>query len=335
MGKRQSAGFIYRLAALITIAVVIIAVAAACGKKEENDGLQQGGNAKEAASKKEGEGQDDLLNKFRATVKQAKEAADIVSFLNENMGKAGQANADIMIRELNAFYQTDLPRTQEQFYQPNVQEILLASEQPITAANAASFEDKAVRQLVVTKLSGGYRLEQAEGTIFPIVDYAMQQKFSAYLSDALKQYVALKAVESSKPAAKDAGLVISWDELAERAVMAETFVSDYPDSPERAEVLQLYTDSYLSMYIYGLNNTPIFDYDTYKLKPETKASYEKLQANHPNTVTAETVKRFLEVLAGTGGRVYENKEGMQTKIAAVQRFHERFQADARSQLESE
>ncbi|MFF2484562.1 hypothetical protein [Paenibacillus sp. NPDC058071] len=316
------------------ILTLLLALAAGCSNNKETDVARQG--AEEAQLQKNRSEEDDnkdvILDKFRSTVKQAKEAAEILSYLNENMSKAGQRNADTMIRELNAFYTADLDKSQDAFVKPNVQEVLLEQSWPITSSNAASIEDKDVRQLVVTKLSGGYKLEQAEGTIFPIVDYAMQIKFTSFLSEEMNNYVQLKAVESDEPAAKDGGLVITWKQLSERAVMAEAFVAAYPGVPEAEEALGLYLDSYLPMYIYGLNNTPVFDYDTYKLKDEVKDSYKKIIQEQPDTVTAVIVERFLKVLEHSNGMVYENREGMQTSIPAVTQFHERFQAEAKSLL---
>ncbi|MUT67132.1 hypothetical protein [Paenibacillus sp. NEAU-GSW1] len=326
MSKRQSLGWFIRIAALITIIATILT-----GCADDDSGAATG-ESKLAAEPASDTSHDALMISFRNTVKEAKEAAEIVSFLNENASKAGQPNADLMIRALNVFYSKDIEATQEQFAQPHVQEALLAQSQVINSATAAEIEDAEVRQLVVTKLSGGYKLEGVEGTIFPIVDYGMQRKFSGYLSEPLKQYIILKAEESDKPTARDGGLVISWDELAARAVMAEEYVTLYLDTPEREEVLQLYLDRYLPFYIYGQSNTPVFD-DMFVLEDEVKDSYEKLIAERPNSVTANTVQRYLDVLSQTGGRLLERRNGQQYNIPAVQQFLDSYIADARAMLE--
>ncbi|WP_127490776.1 hypothetical protein [Paenibacillus glycanilyticus] len=288
--------FLYRL---FTVCIVIGLMG--CSKGEPNDNAARADRAvKQPATteavEKSSE-QDALIHKFKTVVSTAKEASDIVSFLNENLNKAGQNNADQMVRELYAFYAKDLPTSQEAFFGDNVQNVLTEMDWPITSANAASITDEAVRQLVVTKLSGGYKLVWVEGTIYPIVDYSNQQKYSMYLSKPLNSYIALKAAESDEPAAMDAGLVISWNELASRAVMAETFLKQYADSPEYTEVESIYLDTYLRMYINGLSNTPIFDSNHLKIIPEVKASYKKVAAENPDTVTGIMANRFLEILA--------------------------------------
>ncbi|SFE46101.1 hypothetical protein SAMN05216378_3198 [Paenibacillus catalpae] len=277
--------------------------------------------------------QDALIHKFNTVVSTAKEASDIVSFLNENLNKAGQNHADQMVRELYAFYSKDLQTSQEAFFGENVQNVLTEMDWPITSANAASIQDEAVRQLVVTKLSGGYKLVWVEGTIYPIVDYSNQQKYSMYLSKPLNSYIALKAAESSEPAAMDAGLVIAWDELANRAIMAETFLNDYPDSPDYKEVEGIYLDSYLRMYIQGLANTPIFDSGTLKLVPEVKASYVKLSNENPNSVTGIMADRFLEILAKSDDVAMVRGPGGKQMLPEVDQFQKNYRRVAQKLLQ--
>ncbi|WP_336788121.1 hypothetical protein [Paenibacillus sp. MMO-177] len=284
---------------LITFCIVIGLMG--CSKAEQNENAVRSDRASKQPAATEAveksSDQDALIHKFKTVVSTAKEASEIVSFLNENLNKAGQNNADQMVRELYGFYAKDLPASQKAFFGDHVQNVLTEMDWPITSANAASIPNEAVRQLVVTKLSGGYKLVWVEGTIYPIVDYGNQQKYSMYLSKPLNSYIALKAAESSDPAAMDAGLVITWNELANRAVMAETFLKQYADTPEYTEVQSIYLDTYLRMYLNGLSNTPIFDSSNLKLLPEVKASYLKVSKEYPDTVTGIMASRFLEILA--------------------------------------
>lgn len=323
-----------RMSRLMMIAICVLFVCTACGNGTSQQKKAAETRKAEVSAVEADNNQDGLIKQFHTVVKGAKDASDIVSFLNENINKAGQNNADIMIRELNVFYQNDLQMTQDAFFKDDVQTMLLALPAPITSANAAAISDESIRQLVVTKLSGGYKLVEVEGSIFPIVDYEMQKIYRTYLSQPLIDYIYLKAVESNEMSARDGGLVISWDDLAKRAIMAESFLRNHPDSPEYEEVTRLYLDSYLSMYIFGLNNTPVFDYDTFKLQDEVRASYEKLIQNEPDTVTAATVQKFLDVLSQTEGRVFENVNGEQKQIPLVSRFHGSFRATAESMLQS-
>lgn len=287
-------------------------------------------NATEAVEKSAD--QDALIQKFNTVVGSAKEASDIVSFLNENMNKAGQNNADQMVRALYAFYSKDLERSQQAFFADDVQKVLTEMDWPITSANAASIPVDAIRQLVVTKLSGGYKLVWVEGSIYPIVDYSSQQIYSTYLSKPLNSYIALKAAESSEPAAMDAGLVVSWNELANRAIMAETFLRDYPDSPEYQEVEDLYLDRYLSMYLKGLPNTPIANSETLKVVPEVKASYVKITSENPDTVTAKMADRLLNILAESNDVALIQGPSGKRLLPKVEQFQKNYRTVAKSLL---
>ncbi|MFX3636903.1 MAG: hypothetical protein ACE3L7_29885 [Candidatus Pristimantibacillus sp.] len=320
--------------AFLAFSIMVLILTTACGDNTTAEPRTiDSDTSQTSAVNDEDVNQDGLVEQYRTTVSHAKETGEIISFLNENLAKAGEKNADIMIRELNVFYDADLERTQDAFFQPKVQESLMALPWPITSANAGSIEDDEIKQLVVTKLSGGYKLVEVEGSIYPIVDYEMQKKMSSnYLSEPLNQYITLKALESNEMSAKDGGLVISWDELANRAVMSENFVKRYPDSPEWEEVKQTYLQRYLSIYLIGLNNTPVFDYETYKLSSEVRSSYERLISLHPDTVTAKMAQRFLDVLAETKGQVFTKINGQQSDIAVVRQFHDSFLSEAESML---
>lgn len=304
--------------------------ASGCSKESSNpnEAKEPAANGSDAVANN----QKQLLDKYNAVANDAKEAATIVSYLNENLLQADVSTADAMVRGLNAFYEKDLQLTQDAFFQGNVQEVLAGAEWPITAVNASSIPDEKVKQLVATKLAGGYKMVNVEGMIYPIVDYELQKTFTKKLSDDLNAYIAIQAEESKKPTAADAGLKISWDELAERAWKAESYLKQFPDAPEHDYVMKLYTNSYLTMYIIGLNNTPVFDYDTFKLKDEVWNSYSSTIQEHPDSVTATIVSDYMDVLKTTDYQVFQKQNGQQTAIPAVKRFQESFAAQAESML---
>ncbi|GLX67549.1 hypothetical protein [Paenibacillus glycanilyticus] len=312
---------------LLTVSIAIGLMG--CGKAESDSQAAKKELAKvEPAADAVKQDQDDLINKFNTVVHTAKEASDIVSFLNENLNKAGQNNADRMVRELYDFYNKDVQIAQKAFMSADVQNVLTDMDWPITSANAGSIPDNAVRQLVVTKLSGGYKLVWVEGTIYPIVDYSMQHKYSSYLSRPLNSYIALKAAESEEPAARDAGLVITWDELASRAIMTEAFLKEYPDSPDYTEVKNLFLDNYLRMFINGLANSPIFDMKTLKIVPEVKSSYLKTYSQSPNTITGIMAKHFLAILDKTDDVGLLRGPGGTKLLQEVDQFQKNYRREA-------
>jgi len=69
------------------------------------------------------------------------------------------------------------------------------------------------------------------------------------------------AEESNNPPAKDAALVVGWDEVLKRALNQEKFIKRYEDSAKVGKVKELYR-KYLTFTLFGLNNTPLFEYNS-------------------------------------------------------------------------
>ncbi|TLS49281.1 hypothetical protein FE782_25840 [Paenibacillus antri] len=266
---------------------------------------------------------------FEQLITSAQEASELLAFLDEHIGDASQEHADAMIRGLLAFYEEDLEKTSEAYYGSDVQEALLGLGWPIAAERLEAIEDEAIRELALTKAAGGYKLETAEGMIYPVVDYGMLKKYADRLSPALKDYLALLALESDDKMASDAALIIGWDELAERGVAYEAYLVQYPDAPETERAKEMYHTRFLMPYLYGLNNTPVFDFDTFRLLDEVKASYEKTVQAYPDTITAQIVSGFLDALEASDWQVFEKVDGQQADVEDVKTYRE----GARTQFE--
>lgn len=264
--------------------------------------------------------QKELLIQFKAVLESADGAADIIGFLNEHINEADQATSDIMLRDLNTYYTESMETAQEAFFKPDIQAVLLKEVWPITKETAVTIKDDAVKKLVQTAFDSGYKLDAVEGSIFPVVDYSYQKRYKASLTKEMNDYITLSAVESDKPTASDGGLMITWDELAKRAIMAEAFVQQYKDSPEREVVQSLYLTRYLEMYINGSYNTLVYDYETYKILDEVKASYDKTVKESPDSVVGQLSAHFLELLALSDDQLYMYEDGQKTDIPELQKF---------------
>jgi hypothetical protein len=273
-----------------------------------------------------------LLEKFQLIVTNAKDASDVIAFLDANIEKADQTTADTMLRGLHDYYDAHLEAAQNAFFTSNVQEVLLKEAWPITEDSALAIKEETVRTLVQNAYKGGYKLETVEGSIYPVVDYSVQAHYGKSVSEQMNAYIRLMAEGSDKAAAKDGGLTITWDELAARALLTEAFVTKYKDSPEREAVQDEYVNKYMSMYINGLVNTPIYDTKTFKLLDEVKASYKKTVAEAPDSVTGRLVAQFLDVLAESGDQVIAVKDGEQAELAPIKQFREGLWAEAEKLL---
>jgi hypothetical protein len=270
-----------------------------------------------------------IMNQYQKLISTTKEAANIIKFLDQNIAKVNRQQADSMILKLEAFYQSDLERTQNQFFQPGIQEKLQKSYNWKTKKLVT--KDTQLQKLVATKLAGKYKLTTEEGSVFPIVDYGALKKYSSYLSGEVKDYIALKALESDKPWLSDAAIIISLDELAARTIAGETYLTKYPQSKAKKDATNIYLE-YLDSYLYGMNNTPAFDFDTYRLRTNVLTSFNKTIKTYPNSVTAKVVQGYVNVLKKHNYQVFI-KDGLEQKsIPEVEAFKKNVHQQALQEL---
>lgn len=231
-------------------------------------------------------------------------AADVLTFVESELPSASAEGADAMARRLLAYYNEHWAQAQAPFESTAVQNALLTADRlPSTKEEAAQLADAAARDAAVQALAGGYKLTSAEGYVFPEVDYGgLLDRIGAKLSPDLRDYMALLALESDHSAVTDAALAVGWDELAQRALQAERFLNDYPASPEYEAVLGLF-ERYMTIYVKGLDNSPIYDYATNLIDDEAKASYVRLTEDHPGTAAAAIAAEYAALLDQLGGQV--------------------------------
>jgi len=104
------------------------------------------------------------------------------------------------------------------------------------------------------------------------------------------------SAESDQPPAKDAALVIGWDELLRRAAAQEKFITQYGNSVRLDAVHQLY-NRYITFVFYGANNTPLFDYEGSSLNTRAKRDYQAAVASGENSRLFKAVGDYLAIIA--------------------------------------
>ena len=121
-----------------------------------------------------------------------------------------------------------------------------------------------------------------EGSCFYAVntEYFLQ-KYGKYLSSAYQEW--LKFTLKRENVMQDGGLIIPADKLREYIIFLEKFVEQNPDFILTTDAKD-FLESYLMIYLEGLDNSPIFDkWNTKKLQPEFKNSYEKFLSENKNS----------------------------------------------------
>jgi hypothetical protein len=148
----------------------------------------------------------------------------------------------------------------------------------------------------------GLRAEFSEGSAYASENTAaMGPLFERYLSPAMRDFLAIRRAEEAEGYSEDAGLRISWDQLAERIVRWERFLDANPGFLLVDEG-RFWYGSYLAVYLTGMDNSRVFESPRETLDPRVRASYERFLTRHAESGTAQLVRGYLDVLGRNGWR---------------------------------
>ncbi|WP_138496429.1 hypothetical protein [Paenibacillus pinistramenti] len=169
---------------------------------------------------------------------------------------------------------------------------------------AARTSSKTLKSLLSQAGASGYKPEMAEGMLFPVLDYSQYMDYRAYVSPDIQAYIDIMAEESRLAPAEDGGLVIGYQQIVGRAVAQEHFIKSYPYSNRIGQIRSLFSNYELYTY-YGLNNTPLFQYDDKKIQPDAsrgyKAALQYRDAAGSDYLTG--LAAFMKVVDQNGGKL--------------------------------
>ena len=162
--------------------------------------------------------------------------------------------------------------------------------------------------------ASGFRLAYAEGTVFPVYDLQLFQKyFSTRVGPGMKAYLEQSVLEQQLSEMSDNGIVITLEELADRAAFWEKFNRNNPYFPYKEETRG--SQSWLTnALVLGANNTPVFNYETNEVTPEFRKMWEYAQQKYPGTTVASRVKSFADLCASEGWKRTDKVEAYMGKL---------------------
>lgn len=239
---------------------------------------------------------------------------EFISFVDKNIGLLSPENATKLVVKLEELQKNYFAQLEDKYYTTENQTILFEAFKPefnLENLKSEKMENAEVKALLKETEELGYKVETAEGLFFPIIDYGFYEKYSANVTKDMKDYISIMAMESEKVPAKDAALVISWDELFERLLNQEKFLDEHKDSVRFEEIKELYK-KYVTYAIYGLNNTPLFDYEDNKMDDEAKAAYEKAIAK--DSQFSQTMKEYYELIKNNGYKLTEEVKNYRDEV---------------------
>ncbi|MCF7753654.1 hypothetical protein KQ941_04290 [Paenibacillus xylanexedens] len=228
-------------------------------------------------------------------------------YLMNHIDKVGPWQATLMTLQLENMQNVKLADMDHRMYTEQFQQAIsqaheqLGYEQKLTYSRLLKeIKDPNVKKLLQEASDLGFKLETSEGLYYPIINYEIYQKFKPFVKADIAAYINIMATESNQMTTSDGGIIISWNELIQRALEKEAFLNNFPNSNRTSAVKQGLFVDYL---FYGSDNTPAYDWYTDEeirtMDPEVKQAYEKtLAKREPNTqsVLLDTMEKILLVL---------------------------------------
>lgn len=215
-----------------------------------------------------------VFNKYITLLQVKGQLPRAIAYLNEHIDEVSAYQASLMVLRLENAIVGVLPSFESRIAKDSIQTgINKVYKIGDSFADVISHtQDKKLKSLLQEASNNGLKLETAEGFYFPVVDYKGFQKYRAYTGADVKAYIDIMTVESEQPNVKDGGLMIGYQELATRTLSQESFINQFPSSNRTAKIKTLF-NNYKILTFYGVNNTPLFDYDNNKMQPNAIKGY--------------------------------------------------------------
>lgn len=242
---------------------------------------------------------------------------EVITFIDKNISSTSPEDASIMLMKLEELQIKYRLTLEEEYVNENTQLLFYTIDlDGVDYNNPEKLQDE-LSEMVKKTRDSGYKIEQAEGFYYPVIDYSIYAKYTANVNPDIKAYFGIMETESDQVYAKDAALRIDWSEVIQRGLITEDFLKKYPNFSKYDDIKNLY-NRYVSAFMYGLNNTPLFDYETNKINEEAKTTYEEAIKNNKDSDFIYLLKGFMEVLSKNNYKLTDEVEQYRDNITQSQ-----------------
>ncbi|NLY90021.1 MAG: hypothetical protein GX081_00235 [Firmicutes bacterium] len=238
-----------------------------------------------------------VMDGFKALLAQEDlTVAQVIAYVDKHIKEVSPAKAGQLVLGLEQVQKEKLSAWQRLYEDNTLQQKMAEVYQRNWALeDLTKAEDGTIRRVVEKTVANGYKVETAEGMFFPVIDYTLYRKYYKALAADLSAYFDLMAVESEKAPVKDAALMISWEEVLERAERQKRFIEGYSSSTQ-VELVRELLARYVAFALFGCNNTPLFSYETKEMDPEAKQAYLAYVTEETTGEFSQLIKDYLQVL---------------------------------------
>lgn len=182
--------------------------------------------------------------------------------------------------------------------------------------HTADIENPEMKQLMEKAIPQGYIYSSAEGMVFPVTDYTEFAKYKNLYSHEFGALLNQLAYNNVSILASDGGLVVGYDHVAARIFEGDNQLQTSEDNPYQKFLAMEYISN-LSVLLFGLDNTPAYDYETLKLREDLALIYKKM-AEQKDSKTATYIQMHMSNLEAEKGLYTEaTMEKVRQLIAKV------------------
>lgn len=183
-----------------------------CSAQDRNGDAKNGAPEQETAAGRDGGGEDqqkDLMERFNSVAVKDTGVTGAISFIDKNISLATGENASKMVVRLEELQKEYLPGLELKY---NNSETIQSKMRQVYKPGFDIYKidhikDRELSALLTETRNAGFKVETAEGTYFPVIDYGFYKKYSSRVTPDIKDYIDLMAVESDQVSVKDAALV--------------------------------------------------------------------------------------------------------------------------------
>ncbi|MDQ2086065.1 DUF3298 domain-containing protein [Herbivorax sp. ANBcel31] len=257
------------------------------------------------------------LDNYNIAINEDTKPFEALFFIGENIKKASLEDATTMILSFEEIQDKYIGIYEEMLIDNEIQQKLFdAFGNKFNREKVEKINDVNLVSLLTEIIDGGYMIINLEGLFTVVKDYSVLEEYSEYLTDDIKDYIALKVDESESFKGLKTGQNLSWEQVKDRIISYEKYIETHPDSLKEYVISNEHMYFWHS-YIFGFDGMPAFNYSTNKINDELIQSYREFVVENEKSETAKIIEDYLEVLEKNNYRLSEEIDEYRRSFASI------------------
>ena len=201
------------------------------------------------------------------------------------------AMADSMLINLNDFISTVIQQFDEESLNGN-SELIEKLRAQVEDSHVNEFkQDLGQHGIILTTVAGEFFLQMKQKHLF--------DKLRGKLTPVSARFLTLKVQDEQTPSIEEEGnLGYPLDTVAARIASWESFIVENPDYLLIHDA-EIRCSDYITQFISGTEQNPVFDPETKKIQPAYKEAFERYIQAYPDRKSTVTIKRLYDLAAET------------------------------------